>query len=290
VTCQIFEAMFGHDVQIPMLVSLNLGRRGCVRILRRFCDVTFSACDSTSKELHTRTRRRRRSALCGICLILCLGCRSEHSTSAGTAVSSAALPKLVLRRDTRDLMLTWVDATGDFHVVSSVDEVPTEARERVRVVVTTQTEGTGDPIYVADLRQEAADGSYPTSIVARAVWEETGAARRKARIESLAPVASLIPPQPEGQAAAQESSVVVVYGAEWCGACREAERYLKSKGIKVLQKDVDQSPAVQAELRAKLSKAGIPATSSIPIIDIGGRLIVGFSKPAVDAALKAVKP
>jgi glutaredoxin len=90
-------------------------------------------------------------------------------------------------------------------------------------------------------------------------------------------------------ATAPESNLVVVYGAEWCGACREAERYLKSKGIKVLEKDVDQSASVQAELRSKLSKAGMPPTSSIPVIDIGGKLIVGFNQAAVDSALKSLR-
>jgi glutaredoxin len=194
---------------------------------------------------------------------------------------------LVLRDETANLMLTWVDSTGDFHVVESVDKVPNEAKERVRVVVTTLADGTSDPVYIADLRTKSADGTYAISTVARAVWEETSAAKRKSRIEALAPIASQAVADPSGQAQKPDALVVVIYGAEWCGACREAERYLKRKGIKVLDKDVDQSPAVQAELRAKLAKAGMPATSSIPIIDIGGKLIVGFSQQAVDAALKA---
>lgn len=226
-------------------------------------------------------------SLCALCVVPLFGCRSEHSTAAEISSSNTALPNLILRDDTRDLMLTWVDSAGDFHVVDTIEQVPVDARERVRVVVTSQTDGTQDPIYVADLRQKSADGSYPTTVVARSVWEETGAARRKARIEALAPVASQSPANPTSPTAARESLVAVIYGAKWCGACREAERYLKRKGIKVLEKDVDQSPSVQAELRAKLAKAQLPATSSIPIIDIGGKLIVGFSQAAVDAALKA---
>lgn len=224
-----------------------------------------------------------------VCLLaVAAGCRSKSSPSGDAAAASSALPKLVLRDDTPNLMLTWVDATGDFHVVESIDKVPNDARERVRVVLSTQEAGTSDPIYVADLRTKSGDGTYPTSTLARSAWEEIGAAKRKARIDALAPVASqLAPPEGSAQPSKKESLVAVVYGAEWCGACKQAERYLKGKGIKVLEKDVDQSPAVQAELRAKLTKAGMPATSSIPIIDIGGKLIVGFSQQAVDAALRA---
>lgn len=216
-----------------------------------------------------------------------LACHGESSSSRETASSStASLPKLVLRDDTPDLMLTWVDPTGDFQVTEAIAQVPADARERVRVVVTTKTEGTQDPIYVADLRQKSPDGSYPVTVLARSAWEEIGAARRKARIEALAPVASQLAPQ-TSPTTQQESLVAVIYGAKWCGACREAERYLKRRGISVLEKDVDQSPQVQAELRAKLTKAQLPPTSSIPVIDIGGKLLVGFSQAAVDAALKA---
>lgn len=226
-------------------------------------------------------------AAIGICWALLLGCRSESSSHLDAAAAGSAMPNVILRDDTRDVMLTWADSAGDFHVVESVDHVPVESRERVRVVVTTQPARTTDLVYVADLRQKAADGSYPVSVVARSAWEEIGAARRKARLETLAPVASQLAPTASASAAPM-AVVAVIYGAEWCGACREAERYLKRKGITVLEKDVDQSPAVQAELRAKLVKAGMPPTSSIPIIDIGGKLLVGFSQPAVDAALRGL--
>lgn len=226
--------------------------------------------------------------LCGVLLVG--GCRTGHRSGTDDPPAASSAARLILRDDTADLMLTWIDAAGDFHVVSSIAEVPAESRERVRVVVTTQTGGTRDRIYVADLRQKAEDGTYPTSTIARTEWEEAGASRRKARIDSLAPVASQVAGEPSTRAGQGESPTAVVYGAKWCGACREAERYLKGKGVKVLEKDVDQSPSVQAELRAKLAKAGMPATSSIPIIDIGGRLIVGFSKPSVDAALKRISP
>jgi glutaredoxin len=284
-TCQVFDPMLGRDQSIPMLFSPTARPEGCPSVPHQ--DNTKASLALGREGRSCSTRRWHLAALC-VCVVTALaGCKTDHSASGDAATVGSGLPKLVLRDDTRDLMLTWVDATGDFHVVESVDKVPSDAKERVRVVVTTQTEGTSDPIYVADLRTKSADGTYPTAAIARSVWEETGAARRKLRIEALAPVASQLAPEPSGQSAKQEALVAVVYGAEWCGACREAERYLKRKGIRVLEKDVDQSPAVQAELRAKLSKAGMPATSSIPIIDIGGKLIVGFSQPAVDAALKA---
>jgi glutaredoxin len=216
------------------------------------------------------------------------GASSDDSTNGTSA--TAGLPPLVLRDDTHDLLLTWVDSAGDFHVVQKLTEVPADAKEKVRVVVTTKDEGNTDPVYVADLRQKGVDQTYPVTTMPRATWEELGATKRKARLEALAPVASAESPVPAKEAAAATDKLVTLYGAKWCGACRQAKSYLTKKGVRFLEKDVDESPTVQAELRAKLSKAGMPPTSSIPILDIGGKLLVGFSQGAVDSALQAMKP
>jgi glutaredoxin len=220
------------------------------------------------------------------------GCKRSGGSDGSPGEGATTRPSLVLRDDTKDLLLTWVDSTGDFHVVESIAQVPAESRAQVRVVVTTGEAGPSDPVFVADLRQKTADQSYPVSTMARAAWEELGAAKRKARLESLAPVASQEPPSPAAAGVASNGPLVaVIYGAKWCGACREAKKYLTKKGVKVLEKDVDESPTVQAELRAKLARAKMSPTSSIPVIDIGGQILVGFSAGAVDAALqKATVP
>ncbi|MGC4069192.1 MAG: glutaredoxin family protein [Polyangiaceae bacterium] len=222
-------------------------------------------------------------------LVGAVGCKRSHGAAEGSAAGSdRPLPVLALRDDTKDLLLTWVDASGDFHVVESIAEVPAENRAQVRVVVTTGDAGQSDPVYVADLRQKKPDQTYPVTTLSRSAWEELGATKRKARLEALAPVASQesARPAPSSNAKAEGSLVAVIYGAKWCGACREAKKYLAHKGVKVLEKDVDESPTVQAELRAKLARAKMSPTSSIPVIDIGGQILVGFSPGSVDAALQ----
>lgn len=229
-----------------------------------------------------------------VAIFTCGGCKRSPSvgTEADQVSSSTVtvLPPVDLRDETKDLLLTWLDSAGDFHVVRSFAEVPVDAKERVRVVVTTNDAGNTDPIYVADLRQKNADGSYSITTMQRSAWEELGAIKRKARIEAMAPIAAqLASNQPQPDVTVETAKLAIVYGAKWCGACRQAKKYLTQKGMKVLEKDVDESPTVQAELRAKLTKAGMSPTSSIPIIDIGGRIVVGFSQGAVDAAIKGLK-
>jgi arsenate reductase-like glutaredoxin family protein len=206
----------------------------------------------------------------------------DQPSSATSASAQARASTLVVRDDSSDLFITWVDEAGEFRVAQKPSDVPESARERVRVVSNTLSASSPDQVVVADLRNRGPDGTYPTSRMSRVAWEELGASRRKSRLEALAPAVSS-----QSNPAAPTQLVATIYGAKWCKACREAARYLGQKGISVLEKDVDESPVIQAELRAKLSQAHLPPTSSIPVVDIGGRIIVGFSPEQMDAALAA---
>lgn len=233
-----------------------------------------------------------RLGLCSTLLLLISilgsGCETGGASDtdpAGAPSAARDLPPLVLK-ESRDLLLTWVDEQGDFHVVQQIAQVPEHARGRVRVVITTLEAGTGDLVYVADLRTKQADGGYPTQTMTRTEWEEIGASRRKSRIEALAP--SAVPSAP-ASAASPGQVEVVLYGAEWCGACRQAERYLRDRGVPVTRQDIEKNPLAQAELERKLTQANLPRTAQIPIIDIGGQLLVGFAPGAVDRALRAAQ-
>src|SRR5690606_8218203 len=48
------------------------------------------------------------------------------------APSPNELPPLTLRDDTPDLLLTWIDDKGDFHVVPKPSDVPEAGRKQVR--------------------------------------------------------------------------------------------------------------------------------------------------------------
>lgn len=210
-------------------------------------------------------------------------------------VAVEALPPLELSDETPNLLLTWVDEAGDFHVVERIEGVPAEHRKQVRVVVTDQTAGTGAAVYVADLTAKRADGSYAVATLPRATWETVGVERRKVRLEAFAPGAAPQPGSAEpgaasgaGEAAAPISAIV--YGADWCKPCHDAERYLKSLGVSVTKKNVEESRAAQAEMREKLSRVN-RSGAGIPVIDVMGKIFVGYSpgslKQAVDAARHA---
>jgi glutaredoxin len=243
-----------------------------------------------------------------LCLFLCvlvsgLACRSrepaEGGKGAGAEPRAQELPKLVVKADTPNLLLTWIDEKGDFHVVQKPADVPTGGRKRVRVVVTDKQEGTADVVYVADLDETAPDGSYRLKTMTRAAWDELGASLRTARLEALAPsaapppsaapdVAPGAPGTPAKPKAAAIKVTAIIYGASWCKPCHAAEDYLKGRGVTVVMKDIEASEAAQAEMQQKLARAG-RSGASIPVIDVMGQILVGYSTGALDQAVRAAQ-
>jgi glutaredoxin len=234
-------------------------------------------------------------------LLVGVACRSSEKSDTQAKPASAAprsneLPPLAVKADTPNLLLTWIDQQGDFHVVQKPAEVPNDARKQVRVVVTDREAGTGELVYVADLNETGADGSYRLKTFTRAQWDELGASRRKARLEALAP--SAVPPPaasapaapgaPGAPKAPATKVVAVIYGASWCKPCHQAADYLKGRGVTVVEKDIEESEAAQAEMRAKLERAG-RAGASIPVIDVMGQILIGYSPGALDRAIQAAQ-
>jgi glutaredoxin len=137
-----------------------------------------------------------------------------------------------------------------------------------------------DAIWLAQLDQRRGDGSYPLTALLRSDWEKRGLAERNARVTAERPAADAAPPGP-----AALGVDAIIYGADWCKPCHLAEDYLKKRGARVVKKDIEEDPAAGSEMRRKLQSAGLGG-SGIPVLDIGGTLLVGFSESAIDAALR----
>ena len=241
---------------------------------------------------------RRRSFWCPWVLSLALAVPAVSSckgqSGATLADSDPGTAPIVVRADASGLLLTWIDDKGDFHVEMKVADVPMMGRDAVRVVDPSRDEGThADRIFVVDLRTARADGTFPVRTMTRADFEAIAVARREKTGPTLAsaepPSPSAPPPQPGAANAPPRPATlasVIIYGAEWCGACHEAAKYLHQKGIPFIEKDVEKDPGAAREMQDKLARNGLHA-GSIPVIDVRGKIMVGFNANEIDGALGA---
>ena len=239
---------------------------------------------------------RLRHALIIAALVTTVSCSSRKKEDDGTNPIAAEneLPALSIKEDTQNLLLTWIDDKGDMHVEMSVASVPAEGRSLVRVVVSDREDGTKGLFYVVDLTKKREDQSYAARTMTRRAWE---AEVEKRRASYLATVAPPKPPPPSGAPSPGQTQTgedkpppptsdvtVIIYGASWCKPCHDAENYLRKKGIRVVKKDIEEDPSANAEMRAKLEKSG-QRGGSIPVIDVRGQILVGWSPGAVDRAI-----
>lgn len=174
------------------------------------------------------------------------------------------------------VVLTYAGARGIFADVAAPDAVPDEARGMVRV---TLLEGPAPPVgtvWVANLRTPESNGSWPLSTVARDLFEELAVGQGLSSEVEIP--AGIEPPE------AKPAEGVIVYKTEWCGVCTKLLAYLDRKGVEYVAKDIEKDPAAAGELQAKAREKGIK-TGSVPVIDVGGELMVGFDRARLERLL-----
>jgi len=231
-------------------------------------------------------------SIAGIALVAAscsVACKRSHPPASKAKED----PPLVVKADSEGLLLTWIDDKGDFHIETRVSEVPLMGRDSVRVVDPNREYGANaDRVFVVDLRQTRPDGTYAVRAMARADFEALAVARREKSGPTLSNASGSTEPPSSPTAAAPDPSasgsatrpLVIIYGADWCGACHDAARYLRRRGVAFVEKNIEKDPAAAREMQGKLAKSGLRA-GSIPVIDVRGRVMVGFNAAEIDGAL-----
>ncbi len=77
--------------------------------------------------------------------------------------------------------------------------------------------------------------------------------------------------------------MVTIYTASWCAFCHATMQYLDKLGVKYEKKDIETDRAFAEEAVAKSGQMGIP------VLDIGGDIVIGFDRPRIDVALREHK-
>jgi glutaredoxin len=196
---------------------------------------------------------------------------SDHADQRGEIVT----PPFEVRGAADDLVLTWYDEDGP-HVATSRAEVPAEHRAEVRVDSLDVAPDDRDPdsVWVADLRSADEHGDYTVRRLSRATFEE--------HVTTLVAAAHAEP-------AGSGTGDVIIYGAEWCGACHDAQAFLRARGIPFVERDIERDPGAREDMQRAAAAAGIP-TGSIPIIDFRGTIIRGFDRDAIERAIRETSP
>lgn len=73
----------------------------------------------------------------------------------------------------------------------------------------------------------------------------------------------------------------IIYTTATCPFCKMAKAYFQDHSIAYEEKDVTHDEGLQREM---IEKSG---QFAVPVIDIGGKIIVGFQKKDIEEALKS---
>ena len=72
---------------------------------------------------------------------------------------------------------------------------------------------------------------------------------------------------------------VIVFSTPSCSYCNMAKRYFRQKGIRFNNVDVSRDKAAARDMMRRSGQMGVP------VIDIGGKIIVGFKRAEIDKLL-----
>ena len=74
---------------------------------------------------------------------------------------------------------------------------------------------------------------------------------------------------------------VTIYTTSSCGYCRAAKQYFAANRIPFTEVNVERDMRKAEEMVRKSGQMGVP------VIEVNGKVIVGFNRPAIENALKS---
>jgi glutaredoxin len=214
------------------------------------------------------------------------GCRQAEEAPAPASPGPRRLPS-VADGGGAYVLRYFSPATGELVAVRTAAEVPEAARGQV-IVVPEDPALQGPWLFVVDLTAGSA-ASRPVRVVDRFALERQWAAATRAAADAASgePGPGARTTSPTGHAPAGE---VILFRTAWCGYCAKAAEYLRLRGIAFVERDLERDPGAREQMLALAAAAGVPESrlGGVPILAIRGRIIPGFDRAAIDAALEPV--
>ena len=211
------------------------------------------------------------------CASACSGQAEDPARDASPPFSPETSEAPRVHPDNSQLLYRFMDReTGELTMVTQVNEVPEEVRKAVLVMDLDPAQSHHPrALFVADLSTPLEDGSYPVRVLDRFEFE---AAQNQAIAESSKQTPSRAP--------------VVMFSAEWCGACKQAAKWLRANNIPFKERDVEKDPKALPDLKSAARRAGMTAQSiggSVPVFVVGTSVQKGFNPSAIQEALQKQK-
>ena len=72
---------------------------------------------------------------------------------------------------------------------------------------------------------------------------------------------------------------VIVFSTPTCSFCTAAKHYFRQQGVKFRDVDVSRDPAAARDMVRRSGQQGVP------VIDIGGKIVVGFDRNKINQLL-----
>lgn len=73
---------------------------------------------------------------------------------------------------------------------------------------------------------------------------------------------------------------VIIYTTSWCPFCEATKEYLNQKNIPYEEKNVE------LDLQARDEMVGKSGQLGVPVMDIDGKIVIGYSPDEIDRALE----
>ena len=231
----------------------------------------------------THTRLLRILTLASTLLVLTSCGKPPPPEDPRPAARAIPAPPVVTAEGGPYVLRYFSPTTGNLLVAKKVADVPKGARAQV-IVVPDDPKLQGPWLFVADVSKDdapakeatkPATSQFPCRTVDRYAMERERAAEVAVAAASAAKNAPA-----DGE--------VVLYKTAWCGYCKKAARYLELKGVAFKKLDLERDPGARADMMRRAKEVGYPASKlqGVPILYIKGHILSGFSREAIDAALK----
>lgn len=73
---------------------------------------------------------------------------------------------------------------------------------------------------------------------------------------------------------------VIIFTTPTCSFCNTAKKYFRQQKIRFKEVDVSRDQRAARDMQRRSGQTGVP------VIDIGGKIVVGFDRPKIDRLLE----